>query len=566
MRRLVAVWVRPSVLPDDVRERRRGSRPIVFALEKRSIVDLAVLEYVCRERSLPRPLGPLGSGTLLRRSVFFLERRIGFFGLRMDRRMPDALRILSGAAAADVAFEADIVPVSLFWGRAPGRERAWFRLMVAEDWDIGGRFRKFLSLLINGRNLLVLFGEVLPCSRRCAETRGMPRGPRRMWRQLRIQFRNQRIATIGPDLSHRRTIVAQVLRTHAVREAVRDDMQEKELTRREALKVARAYAYEIAANYSHPFVVFMSGDARPPVEPAVRRRRAREFLEPAVGGRGQRNRLRALPSQPHGLPADVLRRLPQGLRRAAHRRRHQSQHAGDRLVPAPGRRVLPAPQFRRQRDVLRRVHEVPRADDGARPLDRVLHRGRAQPHRPAAAAEDRHARDDRAQLPARAGRGPWCSCRCTSATSGSSKARTYIGELSGRPKEKESILGMLRTLPELRSRFGKVYVSFGEPLPLDAGDPQASSRVESRRSPSRRTRPPWLAPLATDLAQQIMTRINAAACVTPINLLGTGAAGDAAPEHGRGRPGAAARAVCVAAAAGAVFAARLGHAAWTASR
>ena len=26
---------------------------------------------------------------------------------------------------------------------------------------------------------------------------------------------------------------------------------------------------------------------------------------------------------------------------------------------------------------------------------------------------------------------------------------------------------MLRTLPELRSRFGKVYVSFGEPLPLD---------------------------------------------------------------------------------------------------
>ena len=33
-------------------------------------------------------------------------------------------------------------------------------------------------------------------------------------------------------------------------------------------------------------------------------------------------------------------------------------------------------------------------------------------------------------------------------------------------------------------------------------------------------RPPWLTPLVQDLAKAIMTRVNAAACVTPINLLG----------------------------------------------
>ena len=48
------------------------------------------------------------------------------------------------------------------------------------------------------------------------------------------------------------------------------------------------------------------------------------------------------------------------------------------------------------------------------------------------------------------------------------EGRTYIGELSGRPKEKESVLDAAASaIPELRSRFGKVYVSFGEPLPLD---------------------------------------------------------------------------------------------------
>ena len=83
---------------------------------------------------------------------------------------------------------------------------------------------------------------------------------------------------------------------------------------------------------------------------------------------------------------------PPGLRDSAHRGGHQSQHAGDRALPAQGRRVLHPPQLSRQRALHRRVHELSRGHHGARAFDRVFHRGRAQPHRPAAAAEDRHAR------------------------------------------------------------------------------------------------------------------------------------------------------------------------------
>jgi glycerol-3-phosphate O-acyltransferase len=156
--------------------------------------------------------------------------------------MPEELRRLTTQAAEQMEFDAHVVPVSLFWGRAPDRERSWWRLLVAEDWDIGGRFRRFVSLLINGRNLLVLFGEPLRLQPSLAETRGMPQGPRRLWRQLRVQFRNQRVATIGPDLSHRRTIVAEVLRTKTVRDAVRKDIRNDGLKRDEAIKAARSYA------------------------------------------------------------------------------------------------------------------------------------------------------------------------------------------------------------------------------------------------------------------------------------------------------------------------------------
>jgi glycerol-3-phosphate O-acyltransferase len=48
------------------------------------------------------------------------------------------------------------------------------------------------------------------------------------------------------------------------------------------------------------------------------------------------------------------------------------------------------------------------------------------------------------------------------------EGRTYIGELSGRPKEKESVFGLLKaTASVLRSKFGKVHVNLGEPIPLD---------------------------------------------------------------------------------------------------
>ena len=44
VRRFVSLWVRPAVLPNDVRERFAPGRPVVYVLEKRGVVDAAVLE------------------------------------------------------------------------------------------------------------------------------------------------------------------------------------------------------------------------------------------------------------------------------------------------------------------------------------------------------------------------------------------------------------------------------------------------------------------------------------------------------------------------------------------
>jgi glycerol-3-phosphate O-acyltransferase len=516
--RFVALWVRPSVLPDDAAARLGGGRRVIYALEKRSLVDVAVLEYACRDQGMPPPLAPLAPQAILPHGILFLERRAGLFGVRIDRRMPEALRTLTAAAAADPGFEADLVPVSLFWGRAPGRERSWFRLLVAEGWDLGGRTRKVLSLLVNGRNLILLFGEALPLQPSLAETRGLPRGPRRLSRQLRAQFRNQRVATIGPDLSHRRTIVAQVLRTAAVRDAVRGEMQAQGAQRRDALKVARGYAYEIAANYSHWFVTLMYGvlsrlwnrlydgvelanfssleqvaeGSEVVYVPCHRSHMDYLLLSYVVYHKGF--------AVPH-IAAGINLNMPvvgSFLRRGGAFFLRRS-FGGNPVYSAVFMKYLSL--------MMARGHSIEYFIEGGRSrTGRLL-----QPKTGMLAMTVRSYLRD----PGR----PIVFVPIYFGYERLVEGRTYIGELSGQPKEKESVLNLLKTIPALRSRFGKVYVSFGEPLPLD---PLIEKHAPgwSREPSGTDDRPAWLSPLVREVATGIMTRINAAACVTPINLIG----------------------------------------------
>jgi len=99
------------------------------------------------------------------------------------------------------------------------------------------------------------------------------------------------------------------------------------------------------------------------------------------------------------------------------------------------------------------------------------------------------------------------------------EGKTYVNEMLGKPKEKESLFTMLRTLPALRKRFGKVHVSFGEAIHLNEilkrHDPESRHLVEKLE------RPAWLARAVDELATRVMVNINSAACVAPMNLIAT---------------------------------------------
>ncbi|HEX4869168.1 MAG TPA: glycerol-3-phosphate 1-O-acyltransferase PlsB, partial [Moraxellaceae bacterium] len=98
------------------------------------------------------------------------------------------------------------------------------------------------------------------------------------------------------------------------------------------------------------------------------------------------------------------------------------------------------------------------------------------------------------------------------------EGKTYVGELAGKPKQKETIWGLVGAVRKIKKTFGKVQLSFGEPIYLEQLlDQEFAAWRETPVGDDQKT--PWMNSTIEKLANRINTNINAAASVNPVNLL-----------------------------------------------
>ena len=526
VRKVLGLWVRITIKPDDALAGIAARpRPVCYVLERESATDLAVLSNVCAKHHLPRPERRLLIGAKRGdRAYFEIIRPAGVLTRRNAVRAPRTLVHMIAAAAAHPQFDVDLVPVAIFWGRAPLKEASLWRLWFAEDWVLVGRFRKFLNVLVNGRNTVVHFGE--PVRLRAAMQAGMSqqRSVRWVLRSLRAILRAQRASTIGPDLSHRRTLVAQLLKTAAVRTAVRRELQasaphKRAATRRAVLITARKYAVEVAANYSQAFIRVMArvlawlwnrvfdgvdfehveklnetGDGAEIIYvPCHRSHMDYLLLSYVIYRKGF-----AVPHVAAGINLNlpvIGRYLRKGgaffLRRS---------FKGDALYAAVFAKYLGV--------MMARGH----------PLEYFIEGGRSRTGRLLTPRTGMLSMSVRAYL--REPKRPVVFMPVYFGYERIVEGRTYIGELSGQPKKRESVPGLIKsTIKVVRSKLGKVHVNLGEPIALDALLCRHNPEWRSATPADRDLRAPWISDAIDDLATRINIEINAAAAVTPINLV-----------------------------------------------
>ncbi len=516
-RRLMFLWVKVKVMPESLDELRlHFDQPISFVLDMESWSNFLVLDQICIENGLPRPA--LDANEPTQASVVFHRRWRGLWVRRPGKLQTDRIVALVTRARGDQSVDTQLVPVSVFWGTAPGRERSAFKGLFAESWELAGRTKKFFTVIFNGRRTFVQLGAPLSIQHVLEEDLGQQRTVRKISRVLRVHFRQLREATLGPDLSHKRNLISEILQSTAVRRAVRGETASGNLSTTDALKKASKYAHEIAADYSDNFVRFMY--------------RILSWLWNRLYNGVELTNLKSLQdvvqghevvyvpchrshidyllmsfvlyenklAPPH-IAAGINLNLPligPLLRRGGAFFIRRS-FAGNKLYATVFGQYVAA-------NLAKGVSIEFFVEGGRSRTGRLL-----QPKLGMLSMVVRSYTKQRGK--------PVVFVPVHIAYERLLEGRTYLGELSGAEKKRESIFDIFKIFRVLRKDFGKVHLNFGKPILLE----NHLSEVEPnwRDDSNSDDRPQWMSHVVERLGDSIMTGVNSAAVVTPVNLVAT---------------------------------------------
>lgn len=518
--RLVGAWTAPRLIePEPETLDLDPSLPVLYVLPGRALSDAALLAAVTRSHGLPAASGRRRVGRLTQPACLALPSlRRGLW--RRSNRAPAPFRTLIEQRLASPAHEVQLVPVSVFWGRAPGKRFGFWHLMAADSWQLTGRLRRALSVLVNRRSVEVHFGPPLRLGDLLdGATSDATLVNRKAARLLRVHFRRVRIRVLGPDLSHRRTLIEGVAGSPEVREAVASLAAEGRTPAARLQRRALRYGREIASNMTYPVLRFMDGLLR----------RLWNRLYDGIDVRGL-ERVKALAGD-HTLVYVPCHRSHIDYLLLSYVLYH------DGLMPphiAAGRNLdmpLVGPLLRRGGAFfLRRSFRdnrlyaavfneyLHRLIAGGHPLEYFIEGGRSRSGRMLPARPGMLAMTLRSYLRSMAGghHQPLAFIPVHIGYERVIENASYQRELRGGRKRKESPLALLRALGQLRQPFGRVSVSVGEPLLL--GDFLDCELGPAWRR-ERETRPEWLTGMVPRLGETLCRRINAAAALNPVNLV-----------------------------------------------
>lgn len=526
--KLMAPWVALTIEPEAQAAPVWDGRPLCYVLEDYGLSNALLLERACRQAGLPSPLQPLPGDPLGRKRAYVaLSRRnvsaLAPAGPPSAKTHSGSLARLLDAHRDDPALDVQLVPVSIFVGRAPDRSSGWFSVLFSENWTLVGRFRRLLAILLNGRHTLVRFAS--PVSLRVIVDEGLPseRTVRKLSRVLRTHFHRIRAAVIGPDLSTRRLLVDRVLASDPVKEAIanqarRDSGGPADKRHAEAWKTAHAYAYEIAADYAHPVVRSLSFILTP-----VWNRIYRGVLVHHIDNLKQDapgHEVVYVPSHRSHMDYLLLSYL-------LYTRGIVPPHivAGINLnLPVIGNVLRKAGAFFIRRSIRGSAmysavlsEYVAQLVSGGYSIEYFVEGGRSRTGRLLAPKGGMVSMTVRGFL-----RQPTRPVLFQPIYIGYEKlmeGNSYLDELSGKPKDKESIWALLAGIPKvLRSNYGQVVVNFGEPIRLSDVLAQRAPDWDGSPVPGDE-KPAWLPGTVDAIAQQIQVNVNRAADVNPINLL-----------------------------------------------
>ncbi|NNM13438.1 MAG: glycerol-3-phosphate 1-O-acyltransferase PlsB, partial [Gammaproteobacteria bacterium] len=410
-----------------------------------------------------------------------------------------------------------VVPVSLFWGRSPDKEKSAIRLLFAETWERMGILRRFFRTIFYGRQVVIQFSKPIDLESFLHDGLDNARRGRKLARVFRVHFRRTRKAAIGPDKRRRHAVIEEVVSAPSVQNVI-NKLQSEKKPREKLEKDARKFVKEIAATYSHNTVRFLEGifdwlwNKR---YDGIKLEGVNKIRELAAN-----NQVVYVPN--HRSHIDYLL-----LSYVMYKEGLMPPHvaAGINLnMPVIGKILRNAGAFFMRRTfagnqlystVFREYMKNIQQDDT--PTEYFIEGGRSRTGRMLPAKAGLLSMSTRAFL-----QDPEKPLVFVPVFVGYEKlweGKSYLKELGGKAKKKESVGGLLRALKSLRGgKMGHVHASFGAPIDLREHI-QTHAPNWGGQSLAPEAKPDWLVPTVNALGNRILTSINSAAVLDPMNLL-----------------------------------------------
>ena len=255
---LFRLWLRPTFINHEQTALALAQHAIPtnvrYILDSDSLADRLLLELGCEASRLPEPLTLDPNAP---NAYFCLNHREGFWGRRSARGDARSTSLKVDPAIGD-ELATRLIPVSIYWGHQPDRALSLWKVLLSDQWASTSKFRKILCIALTRRHILVHFGDPLDVDELTNDLPSAALKTKRIHRLLRRHFKSQKQSIIGPDLSHRRTLLDELLAAPAVDAAIMTLAEASERPRHRVAAQAYRYASEIASDQSYRVIRFFS--------------------------------------------------------------------------------------------------------------------------------------------------------------------------------------------------------------------------------------------------------------------------------------------------------------------
>tara|TARA_B100001146_G_scaffold87309_1_gene77451 strand:+ start:128 stop:2551 length:2424 start_codon:yes stop_codon:yes gene_type:complete len=221
----------------------------VYATPSDSVTDLVALQLLAEDLDISYPLSKILNSNLNR----FTCLKAPVFSQKEQKIVRQASYNLESIIELDES-HIIIIPTSFYWGKHPDKQKSLFKILFSQSWSATSPIKKLFKIIFHGRSLVIKFHKPLVIDDIKDQGKNTNANARLISRYLRALFRRSKQAKLGPDISHRRTLVHSLSQNTEVKKEIEILSQGNKKIEKRLKKKALNYANEICSDLNYPIV------------------------------------------------------------------------------------------------------------------------------------------------------------------------------------------------------------------------------------------------------------------------------------------------------------------------